>query len=180
MTEDGNPVKKDIGFVGDVVEINTGLINLLLEGGYLPVLSPVSIGRDGYTYNINADLFAGQIAGAMNADKFIAMTNIDGLLSDINDPGSIIHRLTVNEAKKLYGSVIRGGMIPKIDSCIKALEHGVRSAHIINGTDQQSLLRLIRTNDTIGTIIVKNDVSDTLRNRSFVSFLPYRKDKILQ
>src|SRR5690625_5789301 len=91
MTVDGNPVKKDIGFVGDVVEINTGLINLLLEGGYLPVLSPVSIGRDGYTYNINADLFAGQIAGAMNADKFIAMTHIDGLLSDINDPRSEEH-----------------------------------------------------------------------------------------
>lgn len=158
MTEDGNPVKKDIGFVGDVVEINTGLINLLLEGGYLPVLSPVSIGRDGNTYNINADLFAGQIAGAMNADKFIAMTNIDGLLADVKDPGSIIHRLTASEARKLYGSVIQGGMIPKIDSCLKALEHGVTSSHIINGTDRQSLLRLIRTNDTIGTIIVKNDV----------------------
>src|SRR5690625_2568086 len=158
MVEDGQETKKDIGFVGDVVEIDTRLISLLLQDGFLPVLSPISLGRDGGTYNINADLFAGQIAGAMNADKFIAMTNIDGLLSDINDPGSIIHRLTVNEAKKLYGSVIRGGMIPKIDSCIKALEHGVGSAHIINGTDQQSLLRLIRTNDTIGTIIVKNDV----------------------
>lgn len=158
MVEDGLETKKDIGFVGDVVEIDTDLINLLLQGGYLPVLSPVSMGLDGKSYNVNADLFAAQIAGAMKADKFIAMTNIDGLLADIADPGSLIHKLSVSEARDLYGTVIQGGMIPKVDSCIQAVERGVGSSHIINGTDQQSLLRLIRTNDTIGTIIEMNDV----------------------
>lgn len=153
LENNGQTDHVDIGFVGDVKEINTALIELLLQNNFLPVVSPISIGEDGETYNINADMFAGHLAGALKVDKFVAMTNIDGLLRDIDNPGSIIHNLTGQSSKELYGSVIQGGMIPKIDACLKALELGVPSSHIINGTDKESLLRILHTNDTIGTEI---------------------------
>lgn len=149
----GQAENMDIGFVGDVEKMDPTLVDVLLQNGYLPVVSPVSFGVDGETYNINADMFAGHLAGALQVDKFVAMTNIDGLLQDINDPESIIHNLTVQSSKDLYGSVIQGGMIPKIDACLQALELGVPSSHIINGTDKENLLRILRTNDTIGTEI---------------------------
>lgn len=147
--------ESDLGFVGDVEKVDPTLIRILLENKYLPVLSPVSFGTDGHTYNVNADMFAGHVAGALDADMFIALTNVDGLLRDVEDPGSIIDHLTAAEAKSLYGSVIEGGMIPKIDACITSLETGVNSARIINGTDGQSLLQMFKTNDTIGTTIVQ-------------------------
>jgi acetylglutamate kinase len=152
--EDGEEAA-DLGFVGDVEKVDPTLIRILLENKYLPVLSPVSFGADGNTYNVNADMFAGHVAGAINADMFIALTNVDGLLRDVEEPGSRIDHLTSDEAKSLYGSVIEGGMIPKIDACITSLELGVKSARIINGTDGHSLLQMFKTNDTIGTTIVQ-------------------------
>ncbi len=151
--EKGN--ETDLGFVGDVEKVDPSLISILLENHYLPVISPVSYGVDGNTYNVNADMFAGHVAGALNADMFLVLTNVDGLLRDINDPGSIIHHLSSEDAKSLYGNVIAGGMIPKIESCLTSLELGVNSAKIINGTDGQSLLQMFETNDTIGTTIVR-------------------------
>lgn len=151
--EKGN--EADLGFVGDVEKVDPSLISILLENHYLPVISPVSYGVDGNTYNVNADMFAGHVAGALNADMFLVLTNVDGLLRDINDPGSIIHHLSSEDAKSLYGNVIAGGMIPKIESCLTSLELGVNSAKIINGTDGQSLLQMFETNDTIGTTIVR-------------------------
>jgi len=145
---------QDLGFVGDVEKVDPTLIHILLSNGYLPVLSPVSFGLDGNTYNVNADMFAGHVAGALDADMFIALTNVDGLLRDVHDPGSIIHHLTSEEAKLLFGSVIVGGMIPKIEACLTSLELGVKSAKIINGTDGRSLLQMFETNDTIGTTLV--------------------------
>jgi acetylglutamate kinase len=147
--------EEDLGFVGDVEKVDPALITILLNNGYLPVLSPVSFGKDGNTYNVNADMFAGHTAGALNADMFIAITNVDGLLRDVDDPNSIIHHLSSEDAKSLYGSVIDGGMIPKIDACLTSLDLGVKSAIIINGTDGQSLLQMFKTNDTIGTTIVR-------------------------
>jgi acetylglutamate kinase len=150
-TENGEEF--DLGFVGDVSVVDTSLIETLSENGFLPVISPVSIGQDGHSYNINADMFAGHLAGALKADKFIALTNIDGLLKDIDDPNSLIETLTADEARSLFGSVIQGGMIPKIEACLIALENGVKSAHIINGTKKDSLLRILLNQDTIGTTI---------------------------
>jgi acetylglutamate kinase len=146
----------DLGFVGDVSRVDTSLIYTLTEAGYLPVISPVSTGEDGKSYNINADMFAGHLAGSMQADKFIALTNIDGLLRDINKPDSIIQSLTPAEARSLFGSVIQGGMIPKIEACLIAIEKGVKSAHIINGTKKGSLLRIFRDNQSSGTVLKSN------------------------
>lgn len=145
--------KHDLGFVGDVDSVDTKLIHTLLDAGYVPVLSPVSSGEDGSSYNVNADMFAGHMAGSVKAEKFIALTNIDGLLEDIDDPASIIHELSAEEAKNLFGSVIQGGMIPKIESCLIALEKGVQSSHIINGTKKETLLRILLTDKKLGTEI---------------------------
>ena len=152
-TDDGTD--SDLGFVGDVEKVDPTLITVLLNNGYLTVLSPVSFGIDGNTYNVNADMFAGHVAGALNADLFVVLTNVDGLLKDVKDPHSLIHYLSSEEAKSLYGSVIEGGMIPKIDACLISLDMGVKTAKIINGTDGQSLLQMFETNDTIGTTIVQ-------------------------
>ena len=146
-------ISADLGFVGDVDRVDTSLIRLLLDSDFVPVLSPISSGSDGETYNINADMFAGHIAGALKAEKFIALTNIDGLLEDLDNPASLIKYLTVEKAKNLFGTVIRGGMIPKIEACFAALHQGVKSAHIINGTKKDTLLRILYTRDTIGTTI---------------------------
>lgn len=150
---DGVEEKHDLGFVGDVDEIDTKLIKTLVDADYIPVLSPVSSGKNGKSYNINADMFAGHMAGALKAEKFIALTNIDGLLEDIDDPDSIISKLTSDQARELFGSVIQGGMIPKIEACLIALEKGVKSSHIINGTKTELLLRILLTDDKLGTEI---------------------------
>lgn len=150
---DGVEEKHDLGFVGDVDTIDTKLIHTLADAGYIPVLSPVSSGENGESYNVNADMFAGHMAGALKAEKFVALTNIDGLLKDLDDPESIISGLTPKEARDLFGSVIQGGMIPKIEACLIALEKGVNSSHIINGTKKDLLLRILLTNEKLGTEI---------------------------
>ncbi|MCG2590582.1 acetylglutamate kinase [Rhodohalobacter sulfatireducens] len=150
---DGSEEKHDLGFVGDVDEIDTKLIKTLVDADYIPVLSPVSSGKNGKSYNINADMFAGHMAGALKAEKFVALTNIDGLLENIDDPDSIISKLTSDQARDLFGSVIQGGMIPKIEACLIAIEKGVKSSHIINGTKTELLLRILLTDDKLGTEI---------------------------
>lgn len=149
----GTEEKHDLGFVGDVEKIDTKLIHTLIDSNYIPVISPVSSGEGGKTYNINADMFAGHLAGALKADKFIALTNIDGLLEDVDDPSSIIHTLSPDEARNLFGNVIQGGMIPKIEACLIAVEHGVSVSHIINGTKKESLLRILLSDKKLGTEI---------------------------
>ena len=149
----GKEKQSDLGYVGDVLKVDTSLIHTLTEAGYVPVVSPVSIGEDGKSYNINADMFAGHLAGELHADRFFALTNIDGLLEDIENPDSIIQKLTPKQAADLFGTVIQGGMIPKIEACIIALNKGVNSAHIINGMKEESLLRTLLTDETIGTTI---------------------------
>jgi len=156
-----NDKEFDLGFVGDVDTVDTTLLETLTNAGYLPVVSPVSTGEDGRSYNINADMFAGHLAGELQADKLIALTNIDGLLRDVSDPNSIIKNLTPDEARSLFGTVIQGGMIPKIEACLIAIEKGVKSAHIINGTKEGNLLRIFTGDETIGTTIRKNSKSQT-------------------
>lgn len=150
---DGRKEKHDLGFVGDVDSVDTKLIRTLIDADYIPVVSPVSSGEKGTSYNVNADMFAGHMAGALKAEKFIALTNIDGLLEDIDDPTSIISELSPEEARNLFGSVIQGGMIPKIEACLIALEKGVHSSHIINGTKKETLLRILLNDKKLGTEI---------------------------
>lgn len=151
--KDGSTEKVDIGYVGDVKEVNPNLLNLLLDQGYLPVLSPVSIGmNDGMDYNINADVFAGTIAGALKAEFYVVLTDVDGIMRDINDPKSVIASLTSAEIEK-EGSIIKGGMIPKVESCLNALHQGAGKSLILNGMKPESLQKAFLKSENIGTQI---------------------------
>lgn len=142
----------DIGFVGDIVRINTKLIEMLLDGDFIPVISPVGTDEAGNTYNINADYAAVEIAGALSALKLVFLTDIDGIFKDINDKSSLISEITPQEAQKLIDeNIISNGMIPKVECCIKAVNLGVNKVHIINGNLKHSLLLEIYTKDGIGT-----------------------------
>lgn len=145
----------DLGQVGDVKEIDPSLVNILLENGYVPVVAPVSVGEDGKDYNINADMFAGHLAGAIKAEAYIALTDVDGLLTDKDDPGTLVREITASDTEELIGSAIQGGMIPKMESCIIAVEEGVTSSRIINGTKSHSIIKELLTNERSGTLIRK-------------------------
>lgn len=147
----------DLGFVGDVDFINTDLPELLIDKGYLPVISPVSSGADGEDYNINADMFAGHMAGALSAAAFIAITNVDGLMEDPEKPETKIESITAGDAKSLFGSVIQGGMIPKVEACMIALEKGVPAAHIISGSTDDSIVNQLLSEQKVGTIITSDE-----------------------
>jgi len=155
VTVDGENREVDLGHVGDVERIHTGLIETLVQNGYIPVISPVAVGDDLKDYNINADMFAGHMAGALHAEAYIAMTNVDGILTDVGDTGSLIRSIRAEDLKSKIGTEIQGGMIPKIESCVIALENGVQEAHIINGTKKHTLLKQLLTNDPPGTIIYR-------------------------
>lgn len=143
----------DLGLVGDVDLVNTDLIELLLKNNYIPVLAPIAYGDDNKNYNINADMFAGSIAGALSAEHFVALTDVDGLLKDKNDPTTLIENLTLEEVNKLMGNIISGGMIPKIESCVNAINSGVCNAHIINGTIKDILKNKFLNKEIHGTTI---------------------------
>jgi len=151
--EDGSRDMVDIGYVGDVVKVNTDLIKTLENGKYLPVIAPVGVGTEGESYNINADLVAGRVASALHAEKLILLTDIDGV-KDRNGMrlGSIavadMHRLIEEES-------ITGGMIPKVVCCADALNEGVKKAHIIDGRVEHAVLLEIFTDVGIGTEIVR-------------------------
>lgn len=149
--------KQDLGFVGDISSVNTRLIELLISNDFLPVISPISIGEDGETYNVNADMFAGHIAGALKAEHYVALSNINGLLKDVDNPNSLMYKLNIGEAEALMGTVIQGGMIPKIESCLTALKKGVNIVNIANGTNRYELLRILLTEDLLGTKIIYGD-----------------------
>ena len=131
----------DLGFVGEIIKVNKGLIDVLLSGGLVPVISTVGIGEDGLAYNINADTAAGRIAAVMNADYFITLSDIPGVLKDVSDPASLIVEMDENEAEDLIKSgVISGGMIPKIRGITDAIRRGAGSASIVDGRVPHSLL----------------------------------------
>lgn len=147
----------DLGYVGDVKEVNPNLVQSLLDDDYIPVVSPVSADKTGDTYNINADMFAGHLAGALKASHFIALTDVDGLLADKNDASSLIEKISSKKAKNEIGGIIRGGMIPKVEACLIALEKGVKSAHIINGMNRNSLLQELLARERSGTLISNSE-----------------------
>ena len=143
-----------LGFVGEITKIRTQPITDLLEKNYIPVISTVASDRQGNTYNINGDTAAAYIAGALNAKRLIMMTDIDGILRDKDDPSTLIHKLTVSEAKGLYDEgVISGGMIPKVDCCIEAIEKGVSTVVINDGRVPHSILMELLTDEGAGTMV---------------------------
>lgn len=150
---DGESREVDLGFVGDVKAINTDIIHTLVDADYIPVISPVSLGEDLNDYNINADMFAGHLAGALKTEHYVILTDVDGLLVDLEDPSSIVREMSLEKAETEIGNLIQGGMIPKIESCIVALKEGVSSAHIINGTAIHSILNELLTEERCGTLI---------------------------
>ena len=151
-TIDGEVI--DLGLVGEVDQINTGLLEMFLEHDIIPVISPIGIAEDGTSLNLNADTAAGEIAGAMDAEKLIILTDVPGVLRDPSDPTSLIKKIRISEVPDLIEEgIITGGMIPKIETCVKAIEKGVKSCHIIDGRKKHSLLLEIFTTNGIGTMI---------------------------
>ena len=145
-----------LGYVGEITKIRTKPILDLLENGYIPVVSTVAGDKQGNTYNINGDTAAAHIAGALNAERLIMMTDIAGVLMDKDDPSTLIPHITVEEARGLYDSgVISGGMIPKVDCCIEALEHGVENVIIMDGRIPHSILMELLTDEGAGTMVTK-------------------------
>lgn len=156
-TEEGKVKRVDIGHVGEVEAVNTDIIQVLLENDFVPVISPIGVDEKGETYNINADYVAGEIAAAINADKFILLTDTVGVLSDPNDTNSLISQIDIDQTKNLIDSgVINGGMLPKVECCIHALENGVQHAHIIDGREKHSLLLELFFDAGIGSMFVTN------------------------
>lgn len=144
----------DYGYVGEIEDIEVDLIRQLIESDYVPVISSVGMGEDGKSYNINADTVASAIAGKIEADKFMLLTDIEGVLLDRNDPDSLVSHLSRKEAEDLIAQgIIGGGMIPKIECCLDAIEQGVRAAHIIDGRMKHSLLLELFFDMGIGTMI---------------------------
>ena len=147
---------QDIGYVGDIKEVNPAILNELLEKDFLPIVCPVGLGDDFATYNINADDAACAIARAMKAEKLAFLTDIEGVYRDPEDTSSLISELFVNEAKALIeNGNVGGGMIPKLQNCIDAIESGVNRVHILDGRIQHCLLLEIFTNKGIGTAILR-------------------------
>ena len=144
--------KVDIGFVGDIVKVKDGLINLLASDEYIPVIAPIGTDEDGNSYNINADTAAARIASCLRAEKLILMTDIKGLLKDKDDDSTLIPQVNVSEVPYLKSTgIISGGMIPKIECCVEAVRRGVKRTSIIDGRVPHSILIELLTNEGIGT-----------------------------
>ena len=145
-----------LGYVGQITRIRPQPILDLLEHNYIPVISTVASDRQGNTYNINGDTAAAYIAGALGAQRLIMMTDIAGILLDKDDPSTLIPNITVSQAKELYDrGIISGGMIPKVDCCIEALEHGVNNVVIMDGRIPHSILMELLTDEGAGTMVMK-------------------------
>jgi len=154
--ENGKVNMVDIGFVGEVEHINTDILNTLIDSGYIPVIAPIGVGKNGESYNINADYVAGEVAGALGAEKLIMLTDVEGIYRDYQDKGSFLSSLSLGEAQKMIEEGrIGGGMIPKVETCIKALQGGTGKTHIIDGRQPHSILLEIFTSQGIGTQVVK-------------------------
>ena len=146
---------RDLGFVGEVEKVDKTLIDTLIGAGFVPVISPVGVDAFSQTYNVNADYAASAIAGALNAQKLVFLTDVEGILRDKDDPRSIIRRMNSREAVDLIADgTIKGGMIPKVECCLDAIEKGVRSVHVLDGRLPHSILLEIFTAEGIGTMLV--------------------------
>ena len=154
---EGEDTKKvDIGYVGEVEQVDTGILEDLLKQGYVPIIAPIGVGDNGESYNINADYVAAEIAGALQAEKLLLLTDIEGIYKDFNDKSSFISTLHLSEAKAyIKEGIIAGGMIPKVEACLTALEQGAGKTHIIDGRLAHSIILEIFTSRGIGTQVVR-------------------------
>ena len=154
--ETGEIEEIDLGLVGEIKRINPEILEMYTENDFIPVVSPIGIAEDGTTLNLNADTVAGAIAGEMDAEKLIILTDVPGVLRDPEDPSTLIQRIHVDKIPALIEEgIIFGGMIPKIETCVDALNNGVKSAHILDGRIKHTLLLEIFTKEGIGTMIYK-------------------------
>ncbi len=150
------PDGEDIGFVGDIKKVDVKILKDLIEKDFLPIVFPIGMDEQGNSYNINADEAASAIATALKAEKLAYLSDVEGVRADPEDPDSVISELYINEAEELIASgVISGGMLPKIQNCIDAINKGVSRVHIMDGRISHSLLLEIFTNKGIGTAILK-------------------------
>lgn len=155
---------QDIGFVGNITEVNPKIIYDLLEKDFLPIVAPIGLDEEFNTYNINADDAACAIAKAVGAEKLAFLTDIEGLYKDINDKSSFISRISQSQADELiHNGVIGGGMLPKLNNCTSAIKNGVRRVHILDGRIPHCLLLEIFTNQGIGTAIVADEDVDQMQ-----------------
>jgi acetylglutamate kinase len=159
--KDGNLItarpqgQEGIGFVGDVSNVDVKILNTLAENAYIPVVSSVAADETGQAYNINADTVAGEIAAALGAEKLILLTDTRGILKDYKDTSTLIPKLDIQEARELISNgIVAGGMIPKVNCCVRSLAQGVKAAHIIDGRIPHSLLLEIFTDVGIGSMLV--------------------------
>jgi acetylglutamate kinase len=153
---DGQPV--DLGFVGDVTKVDRLTIENLTYAGQVPVIPSMAVTAGGQKLNVNADTAATAVAAAIGAEKLVVLSDIPGVLRDVNDPESLIHSLTATEARRLIADgTISAGMIPKIEGCLDTLEQGVRKIHIIDGRLRHSLLLEIYTTSGVGTELTRDD-----------------------
>ena len=162
--KDGNLVKarrvdkEDIGFVGEVSKVNVKIVHSLVTNNYIPVISSVAADDTGQAYNINADTFAGEVAAALGAEKLILLTDTPGILEDYKDPSTLLTKLDIKQARDLIAQgIVAGGMIPKVNCCVRSLAQGVRAAHIIDGRIPHALLLEIFTDRGIGSMIVASE-----------------------
>ncbi|OPX88812.1 MAG: Acetylglutamate kinase [Pelotomaculum sp. PtaB.Bin104] len=154
ITPEGKEEMVDIGFVGDITQVNPGVIHTVINEGYIPVVAPVAVGEQGESYNVNADSAAGSLAAALDADKLIILTDVEGVMADRSDPDSLISVLRVNEYPALVEQgKIDGGMIPKVQCCLDALAGGVKTTHILDGRVPHSILLEVFTDKGIGTMV---------------------------
>lgn len=152
----------ELGFVGSVTKVNPELITRTLSMDLIPVIATIGADEDGQTYNINADDAATEIAQELAAEKLIFLTDVPGLLADVDDPGSLITRVSTTEVRDFINSgVISGGMIPKMAGCIRAIERGVGSVHLIDGRLSHVLLLELLTRAGVGTMVVGDDGHDS-------------------
>lgn len=153
--ENGQEADYDLGFVGDVASINPTIIHSVIQQGYIPVVAPIGADENGESYNINADYVASELAVALKADKFVLLTDVEGIYADSNNKSEIISSLKLDQVQQLIDSgIIEGGMIPKVECCARALKAGVEKAHIIDGRLPHSILLEIFTRKGIGTEVV--------------------------
>lgn len=161
--EDGNLIRakrmrtssgEDLGFVGTVDRVDPRVVEGLLGSGFVPVVAPMGVGEDGQAYNINADLAAGAIAASLRAAKLVYLTDVEGLYEDLGDAGSLLSRVTSAELRELVATKrLSEGMIPKVSSCVDAIESGVERAHILDGRVEHALLLEIFTDAGVGTMV---------------------------
>jgi acetylglutamate kinase len=150
--------QEDIGFVGEVTKVKPQILETLVKNGHIPVVSSVAADETGQAYNINADTVAGEIAAALNAEKLILLTDTSGILEDYKNPDTLLPRLTIQQARKLIDQgVVSGGMIPKVECCVRSLAQGVKASHIIDGRLPHALLLEIFTDTGIGSMIVSSE-----------------------